>query len=446
MVLADTMKKIKFPNIEIPSIEEQKKFKFFETRQDFDEFEAAQEMQNLFYQLSEEENQYERVVTEVLEPAALQLALQSAKQKERIEKKDGEMYYFLLRYTAGWVYARIVDKAIAILESKLKKYDTATQYLYSLLDSPFRIGNRGKWYERLALDFEKHLKQKTNAYQTCIRALTTEADLLRIADRYTLEKRLQRLEGSAPLQLAKGSSAPPQKYTYTLINDLAPMREIYIRGEKIAQAFNRSKKSKFLAYDNKTHVYVEQFALQYYALDKSYEGIHCEGSLCGTLFGLLCWDIIFNTKVAPYAFQSKYQDAPLDLFTDAFYVTRKELFDTRFQEMASNEDGTYMTEIIRKVVAENEGVQNKFVRWLKEEVLEDDESSQASQDSNRSGIARGEGIGSENVDRLCELVTCLGGKTVSMVCRMLAEDYQYYRAGMPDLLLWNIQTSMFTRY
>jgi Fanconi-associated nuclease 1 len=438
LVLTETMKKIRFPNIQIPSLEERKKFKFFETRQDYDEYEQAQEMQQLYHQLVEEEYNYERAVKECLEPAALKLAHQSAKHKERIDRDEGKTYYFLLRYTAGWIYSRIVDSAISILESKLKRHDAATQYLYTLLDSPFHIGSRGKWYERLALDYQQHLKQKSNAYQICMRALTTEADILCLADRYTLEKRLQRLEGNAPLQLSKDPTPP--KYKYTLFNELKPIREVHIRSERLSQPIGRSKKSLFLSYDGKTKVYVEQLALQYYALAQGFEGIHCEGSLCTTLYGLLCWDIIFDTTAAPYAFQSKYQDSPLDLFTDAFFVTRRELFEARFKQMIESEDGSYMIDLIKKVVAENEGVQNKFIRWAREENEElDDEQSQSSRSS---GIARGEGISADNVEWLCDLVTCLGGKTLSMVCRMLAEDYRFYRSGMPDLLVWNVQQSM----
>lgn len=444
MVLTDTVKKIRFPNVQLSTLQERQKFSFFASRQDYDEYEVALQMQQQFFQLVEEEQDYERAVNECLEPAALQLAHQSTKHKQRIN--DGFDHYFLLRYTAGWIYARIVDSAVRILlETKLKRYDQAIQYLYSLLDSPFRIGSRGKWYERLALDYQQHLKQKHNAYITCMRALTTEAEILRLADRYTLEKRLSRLEGSKRLQLSKTNCdmQSTQKYKYTLINELKPMKEVHIHSKRYNQkTTNRSKKSLFYSYDGKTPIHVEKLALQYYALTQGFEGLHCEGSLCATLYGLLCWDIIYDSTAAPYAFQSKYQDAPLDLFTDAFFVTRKALFEERFRQMTESKDGSFMTDLIRKVVTENEGVQNKFIRWNCNVSSSQEDIDEQSQDSQKSGvITRGEGIRSDNVEWLCELVTCVGGKTLSMVCRMFAEDYHFYRSGMPDLLLWNAAQS-----
>jgi len=34
---------------------------------------------------------------------------------------------------------------------------------------------------------------------------------------------------------------------------------------------------------------------------------------------------------------------------------------------------------------------------------------------------------------------CIGPLGLSVICRMLAEDYQGWRGGMPDLLLWRPQ-------
>ncbi|KAL0481233.1 hypothetical protein AKO1_012823 [Acrasis kona] len=448
MVLADTIKKIHFPKYIVPSVEERKNFSFFDSREEFEEFKLAGELKSRFYSLLEEQN-YEAAIKECVEPAALQLAQKTNLFKNKAQSKS---HYFLLRYSAGWVYARIVDIGVRdILETKQKQYKQATQLLYLLLDSPFRIGSRGKWYERLALDYQQHLKQKSNAHTICVRALSSENEVLRLADRYTLEKRLSRLQDvstpSPKLSLSKTTSSSQEqvRYKFQLIDQLKSFKEVYIRGHRESNG-SSSKKSVFRSYCGKKRMNVEELALQYYLLAHNYQGIHCEGSLCATLFGLLCWDVIFDSNAAPYAFQSKYQDSPLDVYTDAFYVTRKELFDDLFNKMVNDQDGSFMTDLVRRVICENEGAQNKFVRWSKVNVmqmddsfLESDEPSPAKSDSQSSGIIRrSDGVGSHNVDWLCDLIICLGGRTLSMVCRMFAEDYHYYRSGMPDLLLWNI--------
>ena len=61
-----------------------------------------------------------------------------------------------------------------------------------------------------------------------------------------------------------------------------------------------------------------------------WSGVHCEGSMLRTLFGLLMWETIFSSdesKDAPPVFRHRYQNAPLDLdWPLVFYIRRK--YDT----------------------------------------------------------------------------------------------------------------------
>lgn len=50
-----------------------------------------------------------------------------------------------------------------------------------------------------------------------------------------------------------------------------------------------------------------------------------------TIFALLFWDILFSDVKG--AFETPYQDAPLDLFEDSFYFSRKDLIDKRLAEI-----------------------------------------------------------------------------------------------------------------
>lgn len=38
---------------------------------------------------------------------------------------------------------------------------------------------------------------------------------------------------------------------------------------------------------------------------------------------------------------------------------------------------------------------------------------------------------------LKEIILCLGGNVLATILKVLAEDYQCWSSGLPDLLLWN---------
>lgn len=71
--------------------------------------------------------------------------------------------------------------------------------------------------------------------------------------------------------------------------------------------------------------------------------LHSEGRIVYTIFGLLFWDIIFTT--IPGAFETPFQVAPLDIDTDTFYHSRRELFDKRLAEIKQGK----AREIIRDI-------------------------------------------------------------------------------------------------
>ena len=71
--------------------------------------------------------------------------------------------------------------------------------------------------------------------------------------------------------------------------------------------------------------------------------LHSEGRIVYTIFGLLFWDIIFT--IIPGAFETPFQVAPLDIDTDTFYHSRRELFDKRLAEIKQGN----AREIVRNV-------------------------------------------------------------------------------------------------
>lgn len=61
-------------------------------------------------------------------------------------------------------------------------------------------------------------------------------------------------------------------------------------------------------------------------------GVHAEGSLISSLFGILFWDVIYDHFV-PDVFVSKYQEMPLDLQSSDFYRHREAAIEKRLSEM-----------------------------------------------------------------------------------------------------------------
>jgi Fanconi-associated nuclease 1 len=76
---------------------------------------------------------------------------------------------------------------------------------------------------------------------------------------------------------------------------------------------------------------VEELALQHYAsaAGGGWLGVHTEGGVWRSLFGLLLWDVLFTPL--PEVFRTPFQTAPLDLGSDAFYPARREALDARLQ-------------------------------------------------------------------------------------------------------------------
>lgn len=67
---------------------------------------------------------------------------------------------FLQPFTTGWTYARILSQATEYLERK-KQHEEANRLLELLLSQKhYCTRSRGRWADRLALNYDHHLKKK----------------------------------------------------------------------------------------------------------------------------------------------------------------------------------------------------------------------------------------------------------------------------------------------
>jgi hypothetical protein len=126
---------------------------------------------------------------------------------------------------------------------------------------------------------------------------------------------------------------------------------------------------------------------------------YVENALLNSLFGLLCWDVIFAPL--PGAFFHPFHSAPADLHDPDFHARRREAFAARFAELDA---GTH-AETIRRNWRDKFGIQSPFVFWsvLDEQVLE-------------------------------QALACLPPAHLRIWFERLLLDIRANRCGMPDLI------------
>ncbi|XP_006975900.3 fanconi-associated nuclease 1 [Peromyscus maniculatus bairdii] len=312
---------------------------------------------------------------------------------------------FLRCFTVGWIYTRILSRAVEVLE-RLRLYEEAVEELEKLLSQKvYCPDSRGRWWDRLALNLHQHLKRLEAAIRCISAGLADPA--VRTGHRLSLYQRAVRLRESP--------SCKKYKRLFSQLPEISvgDVKHVTITGRLCPQ--HGMGKSVFVieAGDttNPTTILcsVEELALDYYRRNGFDQGIHGEGSTFSTLCGLLLWDIIFMDGI-PDVFRNAYQASPLDLCTDSFFSSREQALEARLQLIHCAP-----AESLRAWVAEvwqaQQGRVASLVSWDRFASL------QQAQD----------------------LVSCLGGPVLSGVCRRLAADFRHCRGGLPDLVVWNSQ-------
>lgn len=97
------------------------------------------------------------------------------------------------------------------------------------------------------------------------------------------------------------------------------------------------------------------------------------------------------------------QTAPLDLDTDFFYPTRRNLIESQLERINHG----LAEEILIISWESHNGTACRGVNWDKHSLLD-----------------------------LRAVVSAISGSSLAALCRHLAQDYRHWSSGMPDLLLW----------
>jgi len=147
---------------------------------------------------------------------------------------------------------------------------------------------------------------------------------------------------------------------------------------------------------------VERGSIAYYQ-DLGAQAVFSENEPWRALFGLLFWDIIYDTNVK--AIHNPLQRVPSDFFLPDFYYKRSEQLRTRMKEADTREA---IAEIVKKTFHEKFGMTNVLVGWW-------------------PGI----------LEIVLTLISLLTPEQIHAVLLEMAYNLRENTRGFPDLLVWD---------
>lgn len=288
---------------------------------------------------------------------------------------DAEKPLHLRSFTAGWRLIRTIEVGIEALQrdtsAKLctagESDDAGAKEAVETLErvlldqTVYCTHHRGSWIDRLALLYERYyLKDRGRALQVLTDALCNEQHL-RSYHQLALQMRYDRLLAYQLRRKVHLAASPFLRRTYKE----AP--KIFIDASMMPADAGHSVFVEKDEAGNESLLRVEQLALAHFRRDGYPFGLHAEGSVIRTLIGLLYWDIIFlHTPKERSVFRSKYQSAPLDLFTGEqayFFSARCDEISARSNEISAQWNAEQLAEHARSIWEHHFGCVNGLVQW-----------------------------------------------------------------------------------
>ena len=341
-------------------------------------------------------------------------------REEKTTTIDSKLPNYVRKYLPNSIYCKVLSIFAAEVLQKMKFYKEANEIFEFLLfqQDLYLLDSRHHWYERLAINYEAHLKDpyrameileiglkdKTNVRKAGRLSLFQRALKMSQIKRYAkIEDLTERLKKICENEFYSIEEAPIVTIEANLLqSDILPGRKtIFVQNS--SQLHSNEKNLEICS--------VEQIALSYYLKNGFTNGKHGETSSIMIIFGLLFFEIIFDSSV-PNVFIDKFQTVPLDLNTDYFYLNRKEAIDARVKELREN-DIHYVIDLVESVWNKYDGVQCSLVNWNL----------------------------FENLEEFKGLLLCFTSETIASLCEYIAQNYRYCRSGGPDLLIWSKNTN-----
>ncbi|BBB65653.1 Fanconi-associated nuclease 1 homolog [Undibacterium sp. YM2] len=179
-----------------------------------------------------------------------------------------------------------------------------------------------------------------------------------------LEKSEQTQAAYDLLMLAQ--QAPESEAEHQQMLRIAPRLARKLGLAKAAKAASKPPTELALRLPYPQEDYVVEYVVRDHLRTDDAPVFYVENALINSLFGLLCWSVIF--KAIPGAFFHPFQRGPADLLSVDFQARRTDDFATCFAQL----DTDAYRQTIRQTYAAKSGLQSPFVFWstLSEDLLE----------------------------------------------------------------------------
>ncbi|ELR06858.1 hypothetical protein VC83_04842 [Pseudogymnoascus destructans] len=394
------------------------------------EFEASIRLQHQVDSILENGIQDKQVQGEMLSifeevyPKWQALVADEQHKEERVYE-SGEGAYLRL-FSPCSVYTRIISKATLVF-GRLKMYEREHSVLTKLLEQRLFIYRRGGIYQRKAL-IEEHYLAEAGAGSTGTAGMSQDQlkrywkrSSLKTAEEglqdrdchviyhYDLEKRIIKLEKAIKIPKREQHDFGHTRLITPIERNVEGIQVRVIPADVGRAGAEERRSFKTIWVDEKDgggECSVEAMCLSWYR-SQGWKGYHAEGGILQTLFAYLFYDILF--AYIPNVFQTEFQTCPLDLYTEAFFPSRASEIHHRLAELSNGGAGRLIRE-----VNERERERRTCVVGLNWDFA---------------------------VDDLLEIAACFDGSALASICMVMAQDYRQRGGGVPDLFLWNPETS-----
>ncbi|XP_014472504.1 PREDICTED: fanconi-associated nuclease 1-like isoform X2 [Dinoponera quadriceps] len=397
------MKEIKYPEVMVSD------FPIFANKEHLSKYmEAKSALCQVLYAI--EKKQWD-VVRQIGSQAEERLSLLLGRETQSLQ--NSKLPRHIRHFMPCYMWLKVLSKSIDAFKKSKETLSKAIKYLRILVKQKCHMKHKkGQWYNELIKIQVYHMKDPDGSVKLLSKAVEqeslTEVDRLDLLERAeNLAKRKSNIDqhskDTVKQILGKDLDKARLKYTPssitiqgTLCRNLSQRKSTWCINEGIDKEYGT----------------VESLALYDYKKKGYVKGVHCEGAFPVTLLGTLFWDEIYNLDI-PGACVSPYEPTPLDLFTSEFYENRREHIDKKLQA-------------IRKFDVETLGnhLKQKFDLLC-------EYTSICQGNIFDSGIS------------FQEVALCLGVEGVVGICERLIHNYTLWRAGFPDLIVWNPRTKQY---
>ncbi|CAD1470795.1 unnamed protein product, partial [Heterotrigona itama] len=328
--------------------------------------------------------------------------------------KDSVLPKHVRRFMPGYIWLKILSASICAFkkdENEKNNRKRMVEILSFLLEQNCHMHvHKGEWFAELALIEMHHHKDIEASASIIIKALKTEN--LTQVDKVSLIERASKIvkkKNGIEITTKHSLSEILDSHVHYMPKYEAASIIVHATAMPSDAVGNKSKWCIESNTESQSYGSVEAVAFYYYQKQGFSDGLHCEGALPNILFCTLFWEELYDKHV-PGAFSTPYEEAPNDLFTTEFYTNRKEGIDKKLQFLDN-----LNSELLSSLMEEKFAVLKQYQSIMLSNIIKDD-------------------------SQLKQIVHCLGTRGVIGICKRLIDNFKLWRAGFPDLIVWNYDT------